>query len=77
MPQELEDQIRERAYQLWIADGCREGEADHHWLAAERELLAAFAASAPVMPAAKPKKKSRRAAMIDMIAKPAKVRRAS
>jgi hypothetical protein len=75
MPQELEDQIRERAYQLWIADGCPEGEADRYWLAAERALLAGFAA-APVAPAAKPKK-SRRAAVIDMIAKPAKVRRAS
>jgi hypothetical protein len=36
----VEQQIRERAYHLWIADGCRNGEADAHWLAAERELLA-------------------------------------
>jgi hypothetical protein len=40
MSQKLEKQIRERAYHLWLADGCREGEADRHWLAAERELLA-------------------------------------
>jgi hypothetical protein len=47
MQQALEQQIRERAYHLWMADGCPEGEADRYWLAAEREVLAAFAASAP------------------------------
>ena len=30
--QELERSIRERAYHLWIADGCRDGRADTHWL---------------------------------------------
>jgi len=38
--QELEQSIRERAYHLWIADGCRDGRADTHWLAAQREVLA-------------------------------------
>jgi hypothetical protein len=37
---ELEQSIRERAYHLWIADGCRDGRADTHWLAAQREVLA-------------------------------------
>jgi hypothetical protein len=39
--QYLEQAIRERAYHLWIADGCRDGNADDHWLNAQRELLAA------------------------------------
>jgi hypothetical protein len=34
MQQELEQQIRERAYQLWMADGCLEGLSDRYWLAA-------------------------------------------
>jgi len=38
---DLPDQIRERAYELWIANG-RTGEAEQHWLAAEREILFAL-----------------------------------
>jgi Protein of unknown function (DUF2934) len=75
MPQELEYKIRERAYHLWVADGCRDGESERHWLTAEREVLAAFAATAPG-PA--PKGRSRRAANtnVDAAAKaPAKARR--
>ncbi len=73
MPQELEHKIRERAYHLWVADGCREGESDRYWLAAERDVLAAFATTAPA-----PKGRSRRAANtnVDAAAKaPAKGRR--
>jgi Protein of unknown function (DUF2934) len=55
--QNLDQAIRERAYYLWIANGCPEGSADAHWLDAQRELLAAsFAVSAPEA-AEKPKKK--------------------
>ena len=39
--QELEQAIRERAYHLWVADGCRDGSADEHWLSAQRDVLAA------------------------------------
>jgi hypothetical protein len=39
--QDLEHAIRERAYQLWTEDGCPDGHADAHWLAAQRELLSA------------------------------------
>jgi Protein of unknown function (DUF2934) len=51
----LENQIRERAYHLWVADGCREGEADRHWLVAEREFLALSAntVAAPEAPVEK------------------------
>ena len=44
MQQDLQNQIRERAYHLWLANGCRDDQSDQHWLAAEREVLAAFAA---------------------------------
>ena len=42
MQEMLEHHVRERAYQIWLASGC-EGEAEQHWLAAERETLAAAA----------------------------------
>lgn len=35
----LENAIRERAYHLWLADGCRDGAADAYWLTAQREVL--------------------------------------
>jgi hypothetical protein len=38
--QSLKDRIRERAYEMWTAQGCVDGQADQHWLAAEREILA-------------------------------------
>ena len=39
---DLSDRIRERAYEIWIASGYRSGEAEQHWLAAEREILSAL-----------------------------------
>ena len=41
MQQAIEQRIRVRAYQIWEAVGRPEGHSDQHWLAAERELLAA------------------------------------
>ena len=35
----LEDRIRQRAYEIWTAHGCIDGQADQHWCAAEREIL--------------------------------------
>jgi Protein of unknown function (DUF2934) len=32
--------IRERAYALWVEEGCVHGRADDYWLRAERELYA-------------------------------------
>jgi hypothetical protein len=37
---EMEQAIRERAYHFWVAEGCRDGDADRHWLAAQRDVLA-------------------------------------
>ena len=39
--QDLEQAIRERAYHLWMEGGCQDGQADAHWLAAQREILGA------------------------------------
>lgn len=39
--QDLEQAIRERAYHLWIESGCEDGNADGHWLVAQREILSA------------------------------------
>lgn len=38
--QNLEQTIRERAYHLWTANGRQEGDAEAHWLTAQREILA-------------------------------------
>jgi hypothetical protein len=45
MNENLSDQIRERAHEKWVASGHRDGEAEQHWLAAEREILAAILAA--------------------------------
>ena len=45
MDHSLENRIRERAYELWNAHGGVHGQADQHWLAAEREILAASTAA--------------------------------
>ena len=47
MDQNLENRIRERAYEIWTANGRMDGQADHHWLAAEREILAIVASPLP------------------------------
>jgi Protein of unknown function (DUF2934) len=57
MDQKLKHRISERAYEIWAAHGCVDGQADQHWLAAEREVLATSAA-ALVRKSAPQKKKS-------------------
>ena len=56
MDQSLENRIRERAYEIWTANGCVEGQADQHWLAAEREILTASTTLLPGKPAAQKKR---------------------
>lgn len=41
MDANLANRIRKRAYEIWFAAGCRDGEAQQHWLTAEREILEA------------------------------------
>jgi hypothetical protein len=43
--QDLEQTIRERAYHLWVEGGRNDGNADAHWLAAQREVLSASLSS--------------------------------
>jgi hypothetical protein len=40
MDDTLEDRIRERAYEIWRMAGRPDGQAQPHWLLAEREVLA-------------------------------------
>ncbi len=39
MDKELEQRIRERAYELWMRHGSIPGQADEYWYQAEREIL--------------------------------------
>jgi hypothetical protein len=53
MDRDLSDRIRERAYEIWMANGCRHGESERHWFAAEQEIMAGSllqvaAADAPI-----------------------------
>jgi hypothetical protein len=58
MDKSLETRIRERAYELWTADGCADGQAEQHWLAAEREILTTSATALAREPAPKKKRPS-------------------
>jgi Protein of unknown function (DUF2934) len=60
MDQSVENRIRERAYEMWTAHGCVHGQAEQHWLAAEREVLATSTAVLAGKP--NPKKKPRSSA---------------
>ena len=44
--QNVEQLIRDRAYQLWLESGCRDGHADAHWLEAQRQILSAAVSEA-------------------------------
>ena len=57
----LEQQVRARAYELWLRDGMADGRDQDHWRAAEWELMNAHAEAMPTAgpaPAPKPKAKS-------------------
>jgi Protein of unknown function (DUF2934) len=60
MDQSLKNRIRERAYEIWTAHGCMHGQAEQHWIAAEREVLATSTAVLAGKP--NPKLKPRSAA---------------
>ena len=71
MDQSLENRIRERAYEIWIAHGSIDGQADQHWLAAEREIL--VRATAALTHDSVPQKKRRRSPARSKTAKTLKV----
>ena len=58
MDQNLENLIRERAYEIWTAQGCIHDQADQHWLAAERKILAASTVALAREPAPQKKRRS-------------------
>ena len=62
MEQALQRRIRERAYELWNAGGRVEGQADHDWLVAEREVLSEMSREIAVIQTvpAKPRLRKRR-----------------
>jgi Protein of unknown function (DUF2934) len=60
MDQSVENRIRERAFEMWTAHGCVDGQAEQHWLAAEREVLATSTAVLAAKP--DPKKNPRTSA---------------
>src|SRR6266699_2661431 len=47
----------ERAYEIWTLHGCVHGQADQHWLTAEREILTASTATLPGKPAPQTKRR--------------------
>jgi hypothetical protein len=42
-----EQLIRERAYHLWMAEGCPQDRADFHWHIAREQVLASLRTPAP------------------------------
>lgn len=58
----LQHRIRERAYEIWSAEGRTHGRAEQHWLAAERQVLSEMApqVSAPAQPVGQKKTVSAR-----------------
>jgi hypothetical protein len=59
----LEQQIRQRAYDIWMLSGCIDGCANDHWLEAERQIMLEQLGAAPVdtrAPTRKPKTASKR-----------------
>ena len=60
MEHTLEYRIRERAYEIWIAEGRADGKADEQWLAAEREVLSLLSARSPAPKASASRKSHKR-----------------
>jgi hypothetical protein len=60
MEHTLECLIRERAYEIWNADGRANGKAEEHWLAAEREVLSSLGGNSPATKAKRPRKSRQR-----------------
>jgi hypothetical protein len=70
MDQSLENRVRERAYEIWTAQGCVHGQAEQHWLAAERDILAS--ATSALVRAKAPQKKTRRSRARSKVPRPLK-----
>jgi Protein of unknown function (DUF2934) len=67
MEHTLEHRIRQRAYEIWNADGREDGKADEHWLAAEREVLSSLNGRPPAPKASAQRKSDKRRQRIPSI----------
>jgi len=56
MSVDVEQRIRDRAYAIWLEQGCPEGRDGDHWLQAERDIAAK--AESVAVPATKAPRKS-------------------
>jgi hypothetical protein len=67
MEHTLEHRIRQRAYEIWNAEGRADGKADEHWLAAEREVLSSLTARSPAPKASASRKSHKRRQQIPSV----------
>lgn len=65
----FEEQIRERAYHIWLAGGQADGQAIEHWVCAEQALRGEAADAEPVVILTKAAAKPRKAAAAKPVAK--------
>ena len=65
----FEEQVRERAYHIWLADGMADGHAHEHWVYAEQALRGATASAEPVVIITKAAPKAAKAAAAKPAAK--------
>ncbi|MGQ9371825.1 DUF2934 domain-containing protein [Azospirillum sp. A39] len=63
----MDERIRQRAYEIWLEQGCPEGCDHEHWYRAEREIAALTVPVPPTIevPAEKPVRSARRAKAAD------------
>lgn len=62
MSLDVEQRIRDRAYAIWLEQGCPDGCDGDHWLQAERDIAAQAGTVAVTEPAAKAPRKTVRKA---------------
>jgi hypothetical protein len=66
--QPTEEQIRKRAYEIYLEHGCQPGHEIDHWLQAEYELMQLPIAKIAEMPAHKPKRgRNTRASLVTLV----------
>ncbi|WP_051340089.1 DUF2934 domain-containing protein [Azospirillum halopraeferens] len=45
----MEQRVRERAYAIWVEEGCPDGQDGDHWLRAESEIAALLRTAPPTI----------------------------
>jgi hypothetical protein len=78
MQSDLQNRVRERAYEIWNAGDRVHGQEEQHWLAAEREILAQMTAElCTEQPSAAGKPVRQRRSVTNLLPQPKKVAKAS